>query len=658
MKIGVYVCHCGTNIAANIDVVKVVGYAATLPYVVVSRDYQYMCSDPGQELIKKDIYEHKLDRIVVASCSPAMHEPTFQKVLEEAGLNRYCLEMVNIREQCSWVHMNREEATRKTMVLVAGAAARAALLWPLTAREVNVTPTALVIGGGISGIQTALDIADNGFRVYLVEKEPSIGGRMAQLDKTFPTLDCSACILTPKMVDVSRHPLIELMTYAEVVDVQGYVGNFKVKVKKKPRYIDTAKCTGCGLCAEACILRGKILNEFDVGTSKRSAVYLPFPQAVPLKYTVDKDNCMFIRYGVCGKYPACKKVCSSEAIDFNQKEEFVELNVGAIVVAAGYDVFDPKIKPELGYGLYRNVITGLELERLCSASGPTHGKIKVDGKEPRAVLFIHCVGSRDAQVGNEYCSRVCCMYTAKHAYLIKEKLPNTKVTVCYIDMRASGKGYEEFYKKVQLEGVQYRRVNVAEVYQKGEKLVARGEDTLLGEPCEIESDLIVLAVGLTPKKNAKDTSVLLRIPQGSDGFFLEVHPKLRPLETTSSGVFLAGCCQGPKDIPESVAQASGAASKAVMLLSKGKVLVEPFTPQISEDICTGCGFCIEVCPYEAISFKDVNRYGYSVKAASVNEALCKGCGACSAACLSGAIQQNAFTDEQLLTVVKMLSGDT
>ena len=448
MRIGVYICECGVNIGANVDVEKVAEQVKSLPYVTVSRYYKYMCSDPGQELIKKDIKEFSLDRVVVASCSPRMHESTFRTAVQEAGLNPYCFEMANIREQCSWVHENREKATEKATVLIAGAVARASFLKPLEKKEVSVIPKALVIGGGIAGIQAAMEIADKGFKVYLVERTPSIGGRMAQLDKTFPTLDCSACILTPKMVDVSRHPNIELLTYAEVVDLGGYIGNFKVKVKKRARYVDVEKCIGCGECAEVCRLKNKIPNEFDVGLGKRGAIYVPFPQAVPLKYTIDQEHCIFLKFGKCGDYPPCKNACKADAIDFEQKEETVELEVGTLIVATGFDLFDPKLKPEYSYGKYDNVITGLEFERLCNASGPTSGNIQINGKKPKKVVFIQCVGSRDKKIGNEYCSRICCMYTAKQAHLVKEKIPNAELTVLYTDVRAFGKGFEEFYNRV------------------------------------------------------------------------------------------------------------------------------------------------------------------------------------------------------------------
>jgi len=429
-------------------------------------------------------------------------------------------------------------------------------------------PAALVIGGGIAGIQAALDIADAGFRVYLVERSPSIGGRMSQLDKTFPTLDCSSCILTPKMVDAGRHPNIELLTYSEVVDVSGEAGQFHVRIKKKPRYVDVEKCRGCGLCAEACRLAGRVTSEFNAGMSKRAAIYVPFPQAVPLVYTVDPEQCIYLTRGVCGKTFKCKDACTSEAIDFEQKEEILEVDVASIVTATGFDTFDPTRRPELGYGVYPQVITTLEFERLASASGPTAGRISLNGDLPKRVVFIQCVGSRDPNIGIPYCSRVCCMAVAKQAHLAHDRLPGAEITVFYIDIRAFGKGFEEFYDRVRREGVLYRRGNPSEVLRRGDHLVVRAEDILLGEMVEVEADLVVLAVGIAPRQDSQSVAEMLHIARDQDGFFREDHPKVRIVESGVPGVFLAGCCQGPKDIPDTVAHAKAAASAAMILLAR------------------------------------------------------------------------------------------
>ncbi|MFY9113910.1 MAG: CoB--CoM heterodisulfide reductase iron-sulfur subunit A family protein [Dethiobacteria bacterium] len=657
-KLGVYVCHCGINIAATVDVEELVSFASTLPGVVTAKNYAYMCSDPGQLLIREDIGKLGINRVVVASCSPRMHELTFRKTLKEADLNPFYLEMANIREHCSWVHPDREEATQKAKKLLASAVAKARVLEPLEENYVDAEPAALVIGGGVAGIQAALDIADAGFQVYLVEKTPSVGGRMAQLDKTFPTLDCSACILTPKMVDVASHPNIELMTYAEVEEIGGFVGNFDVKVRKKARYVEFNKCTGCGDCAANCRVANRIPSEFNEGMGKRSAIYLPFPQAVPAKYTIDPERCLFLSRGKCGKGPKCVEVCRAEAINFEQTDEIVEFKVGAIIVATGFDVFDAARKPEYAYAGNPNVITGLEMERLVSASGPTGGKILIgegeNAREPKEIAFIQCVGSRDKSVGNEYCSRVCCMYTAKQAHLVKEKIPDAKIRVYYMDVRAFGKGFEEFYDRVRRVGVRYIRGNPSEIFRRGDKMVIKVEDTLTATPLEDEADLVVLSVGLEPRKDAREMIDLLRLSQSADKFFMEAHPKLRPVDTASDGVYLAGCCQAPKDIPDTVAQAKGAASSALIPLSSGKVKVEAQVSCVNESTCRGCGFCVEICPYSAIELVEINRMGHMVKVARVNEALCKGCGACAAGCLSGSIQARSFMDRQILPQIAAL----
>jgi heterodisulfide reductase subunit A len=641
-KIGVYICHCGTNIAGMLDVEEVAEYARELDSVVVARDYMFMCSDPGQELIRNDIKEYRLNRVVVASCSPRLHERTFRRVCQHGGLNPYLLEMANIREHCSWVHKDRDEATEKAKALVRAAVRRVSYHGPLETRQFSFNPNTLIVGGGIAGIQAALDIAGSGHKVYLVEREPSIGGHMIQLDKTFPTLDCSSCILTPKMSEVGSQPNIALMTYSEVEEVSGYIGNFKVKVRKRARCVDEDKCNGCGMCQEKC--PWQVDSEFDLGLGKRKAIYIPFPQAVPNVPVIDKEHCAYFLKGTCR---ACERFCQAKAIDFEQVDQFVEIEVGSIILATGYDPFDARLKPEYGYGIYRNVITALELERLCSPCGPTQGRIQIDGNEPKSVVFVQCVGSRDKSVGNEYCSRVCCMYTAKQAHLIKEKIPEAKVTVHYIDVRAFGEGCEQFYERVQREGVIYRRGSISEIYKRDDKLIIRAEDTLLGELIEEEADLVVLAIGLVPKKDAADVMRIFTISGDPDGFFMEKHIKLDPIATPTDGVFIVGCCQGPKDIPDTVAQAKAAASEVLGLLWRGKVEVEPITIIIDDELCSGCGLCQRMCNYGALSLSE----GVMV----LNEALCKGCGACVASCASGAISQNYFTYRQLLEEVEALT---
>lgn len=642
LRIGVYVCHCGVNIAAAVDVEAVAEYAGTLPDVVVAKDYKYMCSDPGQSLIQEDIKKYNLNRVVVGACSPRLHEPTFRRCVEEAGLNRYLFEFANLREHDSWVHMNEPEAaTEKAKDLVRMAIAKARLLQPLTPSLVDVNNNALVIGGGVTGIQTALDLGDMGFHTYLVERNPTIGGRMAQLDKTFPTLDCSLCILAPKMVDCGKHENIELITYAEVKDVDGYIGNFTVTVEKKPRYVDEKLCTGCGACSEACPI--EMPNYFDEGIGMTKAAYIPFPQAVPLCATIDKDYCIGCKL--------CDAACAPGAIDHDQKAEEIKLEVGTIIATTGYDPYDPSGKYEYGYGRYSNVITAMEIERMINASGPTTGHVvkPSDGKTPKRVAFIHCVGSRDEQIGKPYCSRVCCMYSMKNAQLCIDHEPDTDVTCYYMDIRAFGKGFEEFYKTSQEKyGIEFLRGRPAEIIENDDlTLTIRAEDTLLGKVTEYTYDLVVLSVGLEAPHGANELRQTLGISKSVDGFYMEAHPKLRPVDTLTDGVYIAGVAQGPKDIPDSVAQGSAAAGRAAIPMAQGKVAIEPITATSDESICGACEVCVELCPFSAISI--VGDEGH--KHAEINVALCKGCGTCVGACPSGAMDQNHFKTDQIMAQI-------
>lgn len=649
-KIGVFVCHCGINIASNVDIDELIKYSSNLNNVIVSKDYKYMCSDNGANLIKDTIKKYKLDGIVIACCSPRMHENTFRGYVENAGINAFNLEIANIREQCSWAHDDKKRSTEKAKSLVRGAVAKARLLESLEKSTISVNPNALVIGGGISGIQTSLDLAEKGFKVYLVERTPSIGGRMAQLDKTFPTLDCSGCILTPKMMEVANNQNIELITYSEIENVDGNIGNYKVKIRKKPRYVDLDKCTGCGDCVVACRLKDRISNEFDMGLGKRSAIYIPFPQAIPMKCTVDENNCLMIKHGKCGKGPLCIEACEADAIDFSQKEEFLEIEVGVIVVATGYDLLDPSKVYEFGYSRYKNVITSMEMERLISSSGPTSGEILCpsNNKIPNSITYILCVGSRD-ETSCTWCCRIGCMSALKQIYLIKEKFGNkVEINISYTDIRSFGKGYEEFYRKIRGENTNFFRGKPSDVRNIQDRLKLDIFDTTTNKLFEINTDLVVLVPELIPRMDSDVFSRILHISQSSDGFYLEAHPKLRPMDTFTAGIFLAGCCQGPKDIQDSVSQASGAAGRAANILSKKELEAEPQVAIVDVENCSGCSMCISICPFNAIDL--VEEKGK--KQAKVIEALCKGCGACVGACPSGSMQQLGFKDKQMIPMVE------
>ncbi|QGY40385.1 4Fe-4S dicluster domain-containing protein [Pseudodesulfovibrio cashew] len=653
MKIGVFVCHCGSNIAGTVDVAKVAEEARKLPDVAFASDTMYACSEPGQDGIIEAIKEHNLDGVVVASCTPRMHEPTFRRTVERAGLNKYMFEMANIREHVSWIGKDKEANTRKAIDLVAMAAAKLTNDRGLTAKSFEINKRVMVIGGGVAGIQAALDCADGGLEVILVEKTSSIGGKMSKLDKTFPTVDCSSCILGPKMVDIAQHPNITLYAHAEVDDIQGYVGNYEITVNKKATYVDWEACTGCGVCTEKCPSK-KSKDVFNEEIGFTTAINIPFPQAIPKKATIDPDFCRKLTSGKCG---VCEKICPTKAIQFEQQDEKVAESVGAIIVATGYDLFDYTRYGEYGGGRYADVITSLQYERLLSASGPTGGHIKrpSDGKEPKNVVFIQCVGSRDKSVGRPYCSGFCCMYTAKQAILTKDHLPESQSYVFYMDIRAPGKMYDEFTRRAMEEyGTRYVRGRVSMIYPMGDKLIVRGADTLMGTQVEVEADLVVLAVGAEAAKGAPQLAEKLRISYDSYGFYMESHPKLRPVETNTAGVYLAGSCQGPKDIPQSVGQGSAAASKVLTLFSKDQLESDPQISEVNIKRCVGCGKCIETCPFGAIEEMDFR----GEKKAKVIETICQGCGICTSTCPQGAIQLQHFTDNQILAEVNVLCQQT
>ncbi|MGD8628116.1 MAG: CoB--CoM heterodisulfide reductase iron-sulfur subunit A family protein [bacterium] len=654
-RIGVFICHCGSNIAATVDVEAVAKAAASFPGVKHSTTYKYMCSDPGQTLVRNAIKEHGLTGIVVAACSPRMHEPTFRKAALESGLNPYLVEMANIREHCSWVHEDRAAATVKSIETVRMLVEKVSRNAPLDEIRVPVTKRALVIGGGVAGIQAGLDIVNAGLPLVMVERSPSIGGHMSQLDETFPTLDCSQCILTPKMVELSQNPRAKIYTYAEIESISGYVGNFKVKIRQKARSVDHVKCTACGVCWEKC--PSKVPSEFEVGLSDRKAVYVPFPQAVPNKPVIDREACIWFTKGKC---KVCQKFCPAEAIDYEQEDEIIEEEVGAILVATGYDLIDRGLYGEYGYGKIKDVIDGLQFERMLSASGPTGGKIvkPSNGEEPKTVVFVQCVGSRDDSKGRPYCSRICCMYTAKHAMLFKHKVHEGKAYIFYIDVRAGGKGYEEFVKRaVDEDRVVYLRGRVSKIFEKNGTIFVKGADTISGQQVEIRADLVVLATAVTASEGAKELAQKLRIGFDQYGFLSEAHPKLKPVETNTAGIFLAGACQSPKDIPDTVSQAGAGASKVIGLLSADELVREPLVAHVTENLCISCFACEATCPYgaiERVTYKD-HETGREKEIARVNPGICEGCGACIPVCRPKAVDLLGFSDDQIYSEINVLS---
>ncbi|MCI5831044.1 MAG: CoB--CoM heterodisulfide reductase iron-sulfur subunit A family protein [Spirochaetia bacterium] len=663
-RIGVFVCHCGTNIAGTVDVKKVAEEVGKMPEVVFSTDYTYMCSSAGQKMIEDHIKDDKLTGVVLCSCSPRMHEKTFRACAQRAGLNQFKVEVANIREQTSWVGKNIEENTEKSIALAKAAVAKTVLNTPLTEGETPVTKRALVIGGGIAGITAALDIADAGFPVDIVEKKVTVGGKMAMLDKTFPTLDCASCIVTPKMTEVSQNPNIRILSYSEVVGVKGYIGNFTIDIKRHARFVDETKCTGCGACIEACPNK-KVPNDFNLNLDNKKAIYIPFAQAGPKVATIDANYCLHQKAAKNGKNACgfCQKACGVGAIDFNMKDEVITEKYGTIIVATGYNPIELTKFDEYAYSQSPDVVSSLEFERLCNASGPTSGHLKrpSDGKEPKNIVFVQCVGSRcsaDSTKGHEYCSKICCMYTAKHAILTRDHYPDTNVWVFYIDVRTPGKLFDEFYRRaVEQYGVHYIKGQVGKVTPLSDgTLDVQGSDLILNKQVHIKADMVVLAASIEADKSARPLATMLTTSMDNNDFFLEAHAKLRPVESPTAGIFLAGCCQGPKDIPETVAQSSGAAAKAICLLVKDKLKTNPCTAHPNENMCNGCGQCINVCPYGAISYVDKdfrgpNRTTITRHVSQVNTAMCQGCGACTVACPSGAMDLHGFSNSQILAEV-------
>ncbi|MCD6171570.1 MAG: hydrogenase iron-sulfur subunit [Thermoplasmata archaeon] len=642
MRIGVYVCHCGGNISDIVDVDEVAQFASHLPDVVVVRSISHMCSESGQKAIVDDVGEYRLDRVVVAACSPQFQGTTFEKTLLKAGLKPNMVEMANIREQSAWPHYEMpEKATEKAKVLTAMAVEKIRRAKPVERESMKIGKNVLVIGGGIAGIQASLDLANAGFNVFLVEKSPTIGGHMAQLSRTFPTEDCASCILTPKMADVAEHPNIHLLTYSEILEVSGSVGNFKVRIKMKPRYVDESRCTACRECEKVCPV--SVPDEFNLGMTKRKAIYLPSSIATPHSHVIDADACLGIVPLRCG---LCEQVCEANAINYDDMPKYINLDIDTIIVATGFDIFNAKLKPQYGYGKFQNVITALELERMIVEAAEGH-IIRPIGKD---IAFIQCVGSRDKQVGNLYCSRICCMYATKLASLLKRADPSRDIYIFYTDLRAYGKGFEEYYRNAQNLGIKFIRGRPGELMENPEnkKVIVRVEDTLTRKIIEKEFDLVVLSVGLVPSKGTIEIAEMLKLPRSSDGFLKEAHPKFRPVDTPIEGIFVAGTAQGPKDIPDTVAQASAAAARAITLMNKGEFEMSPIKAIIDEEKCDGCGECIKHCPVDAIKMNGK---------AKINIPICKGCGACISSCPRDAIDLKIFSNDEIMAEIEAALKD-
>lgn len=643
-RIGVYVCHCGHNIAGSVDVKKVAQEVKSLPNVVVARDYTFMCSKQGIKLLQDDIREKGVNRTVVASCSKIQHGPTFSRAIEEMGLNKHLHQQVNIREHCSWVHQNeKENATKKAIQLVKAGINRARKLEEIGTKKIPTTKAVLVIGGGIAGLRAAMDTANLGINVYLVERESTIGGHMTKLNKTFPTNECPQCSISPLTNGVANHPLIKLYTNTLIRDVSGSVGNFKVELQIKPRYVKD-NCTSCGECSEVCPV--EVPSEWDKGMKTRKAIYKAYPQAIPSTYIRDPktcENCM-----------ACVSTCPVDAIDFEMRVKKETIEVGSIIVATGYEEYDPSEIQPYHYGQegYEDIITQLQFERMMSPGSATDSQLLrlSNRKVPKNVVIIQCVGSRNDQVGNQYCSGVCCMFANKNAGIIKDNYPDTNVTICYIDMRTPGLYYEEYYKSAQEKGVRFIRGRPSEIIKddKTGNFQVIVEDTLSQTPLKLNADMIILSAAMVPAKGIGPLGSKLQILRSKEGFFKEFHLKMNPTKSSREGIFLAGAIQGPKDITQCVAQAGSAAASAAAPLVQGYITKEMLIPVIDSDLCTKCGMCISACTPNAISRTESGDI-------EINEIACKSCGMCMPACPTGAIQLRNFRDDQLLDEIKELA---
>ncbi|MEW6374255.1 MAG: CoB--CoM heterodisulfide reductase iron-sulfur subunit A family protein [Thermodesulfobacteriota bacterium] len=643
-RLGVFICHCGVNIAGIVDVKSVTEKMGRIDDVAHSTDYIYMCSEPGQQIIREAIREKGLDGVVVACCSPSMHENTFRKAVKSQGMNPYLCEIANIREQCSWVHQKeKEEATHKAAEIILATLEKVRKNESLETIAVAINRRVLVVGGGIAGITSSLDLAEGGYEVILLERESALGGHMAQLSMTFPDINPAIGALLSKASEVEKHPRINLHCYSELEDVKGYLGNFELTIRKKAKSVDWKKCNGCGICIKNCPV--EYVSQFERGMGTRKAIDTLYHKSIPNKPYIDRSHCRFFIDESCRR---CEETCSEKAIDFEQEDEQMAEKIGAIVVATGYELFPKEQLGEYGYGEIPDVIDGLAFERILSPDGPTRGRIlrPSDGKVPKEMVFIQCVASRDPDRYMPYCSRICCMYTAKQAKIYKEQIPDGQPYIFYMDIRSDCKGYEEFLQKtVEEKGLLYLRGRVSRVFQDDGKVRVLGVDTLTGRMVEVAADMVVLATAIVPSNGVKDLAAKLRATVDRHGFLTEAHIKLYPVESSTKGIYLAGCGQSPKDISDTVSQASAAASKIQALLSTDQLLQDPLIAFVDEGICSGCGICVEICPYEAREID--NRRGIS----TVHSALCQGCGACIAACPNFACELRNTSAGQVLRMV-------
>ncbi len=647
MRIGIYICECGPNIKDALDINEVVAFARNLENVALVKSFRLLCSEEGKLLLEEDIKKNDLTHLVVAACSPKEHEITFRKVLSKAGLNPFFLQIVNIREQCAWVVKNKVLATQKAKTMIAAAVKRVSFHEPLELREIQCESDVLVVGAGVAGISAALTLAQRNRKVYLVEKLPCIGGKAVRYEKVFPRLECASCVLDPLLDEVLHNERIELMTYSEVQEVLGFYGNFIVKVKKKARFVDCKTCIGCGACLDVCPV--KVKNEYNERLDKRKAIYIPYPGSLPHIAVIDKEHCIHFHGKECN---ACHDTCPFGSIHYEETDQITELKVGAIVLATGFDVFDPRRASQFGYKKIKNVYTSLEFERLISSNGPTGGKILLkNGKPPQKIALIHCVGSRSKKY-NEYCSGVCCMYSLKFSYMIKDQLPDTSIIEFYSDFCLPGRESQSFLNnlggKEGIDFVHVKNTDSIELAQRQDKILITYKD-IQGKRKRLVCDFVVLSVALEAARDAGEVARIFGISQAEDGFFLEEHTNIAPVSTSIGGIYIAGCAHEPKDMQSAVAEGQAAAGRILSQLIPGeKLFLEPITAEVDEVFCSGCKICIGLCPYRAIMHDPMK------KVILVNEVLCRGCGVCVAACPSAAIKATYFSDKQIMAEIEGL----